>query len=363
VNTALDKRVLWCTGMAARLFAGVPARAMPHAWHDLQLTPEALIEARWGRLLQGDPADSAGRSGLDDSGWLSGASGPLSDTASGRGVGFRRGKAERETEGEGGTDAESAVSRRSRVPPWARGGAPAISRSFGNRDPEAGWQSGGPSPAGRWPATGLRARETPGPQASATTGGNPAMAALSSRSATNSTDARVPAAHSELRPEVPSEPQPPRNITRHSATDPAATVTAPWPGAIRAPQDMAAPSAVLASTRLVQGAAGLGRLLALVPRHSPAVAPASTQQDFHSSLAMSAAPAATPATPTTAHAVHAPAHGPAPAAGSAATWQPVAATPLRLGTPVDATPDVDTLLDALVERLRVEYLRHYGSAG
>jgi len=119
-------------------------------------------------------------------------------------------------------------------------------------------------------------------------------------------------------------------------------------------QHVTPPHPPAAPTRLVQGAAGLGNLLALVPRHTPSVPLATAAPDAVAAPRGAALASGPVAALRAGDALTASLAPPGQAPRRAPDTAPTAGAP---------HVDVDDLLDALVERLRVEYLRHYGSAG
>jgi hypothetical protein len=178
-----------------------------------------------------------------------------------------------------------------------------------------------------------------------------------------------------------SEADPPAPVAARRADDPrpiaAAAATASRDlGRALTPRDNRPPPVATAAqptTRLVQGAQGLGRLLSLVPgrtagngQGTPADAPATTAPGAPAHAGHSSA-AAAPLPPLRAIA-------PASALASASASAPAASAPAALSAlglpsappPTPAAPDdaaIDAVLDALLQRLHTDYLRHYGSAG
>ncbi len=332
MSALLTRRVGWCSGVGARLFAGVPPMGMPAAWRELQRDPAALSAARWAALMNMAAGDATGESGME-----AGSRAAQADQAAVRamkaispsGLGaWAPAPAQAWAEqgrGEGGV---SARRRPHPLVPQVGEGATAI--SVHARDHEAIWPARWHLPAGLWPESA-----------------DTSWGALSTQPAWTSeaTAAARPSAALGA-PGRAAMPVPVREQTVAHAK----LLVAPATQA----QDAAILPAAAASTRLVQSASGLGRLLALVPRHRPAAEQAATPQD---------AQIAPRAAPPTSNPINASGAGPATAAGTAPAWQPAAQTPQHCAAQANPAPDVDTLLDALVERLRVEYLRHYGSAG
>lgn len=329
MSALVAQRVRWCAGLGARLFAGAAPVAGPAAWQELQRDPAALSAVRWAAILGAadavvDPSD------LDppDTAWAQACGGMPH-----------------------GGDLRVAAAAGPRAPRWQGSHPPA-------NDTRPGSIHGSLPEAAAAPRHAIAAAVLPAraPHGGMAPGGPPRRAGTDAP-LHRAVLAPQPTGGSLHPADLPTAPG--RDSVLHLQPGRGGALQGDAASGVAPPGDLAAfvpqatpPHPPAAPTRLVQGAAGLGGLLALVPRHKP---PA------HLAMAASDAVAAPRGAAVASGPVAALRAGDAPTASLAPLGQAAWRAPASADTAV--APDVDDLLDALVERLRVEYLRHYGSAG
>ena len=344
MSPLIARRVRWCAAVAARLFRGDTRVATPAAWSELLRDPAALSEARWAPLLGlRTPGDAPGESAGQASGTAVSAHPPAA------------GHAEPRPAAAGAGNAAAFASP-----------GPLHGKPVNAADPHAAAvpaaRRAGVSPAGAPPPSARAGRRWPADE------DRRAPSVSAAPLPIDGTSAPAPSAwrSAAFGGTVPASP--PGRLAPIDAPA-AAERGVPWPAAARvagvatvpAPSPEAAHAAAPA-TRLVLGPAGLGRLMSLVPRH--AVDTAGTPPGF-GPVRQSAF--AAQAVPTVDVAALRGAPSMAPAGDALDAVAPVVVAPPRPKPEPEPEPDaalhVDALLDALADRLRIDYLRHYGSAG
>lgn len=312
MSALLVKRVRWWPSFSARLLTAAPTAFISSgggAWRELLRDPALASQARWGALLDGVPLGEAVLAGRPE--YV--APVPREGRASAQ--------ARVEDVGPRSIDHRAVASPALRR--WAE--TRTVSELLATEPSER--VAIDPLPANR----ARQGRGRPERRFATVAMAQPAETPVDEPShASPAASSRVVAARPGLLESLAASDLPPSTPTHlHHSLAPATTI------------------------RLVQDVAGLGRLLSRLPRDAAAVTSAPLGQE---ASAITAEPVGAMRDLTAA-----PIH-PASRSERSPNAMPSSA-PLAQRADDPASIDVDAVVDALVERLRIEYLRNYGSAG
>lgn len=324
MSAVWSARCAWLPGLAARWQGAQASPGVPPAWLQLLQDPGLLVQAGWAGQLPSAPPDVP----ADER--AAGLAGP---------GGLRAASADGQRGWPGRRPADAAA-----APPQAARAAAGWPDKDAATTAPASWPHANalhvgaaarPAPAG--PGAAARPAGSVGPQLAPPVGRDQAGRPTVTGRPAGSSAAGMPAATGTALLDRQSAWTAPNAVPGASRPATPAVAAAPLPA--RAPAGVAAGIPVgpppVEPTRLVDGAAGLGRLLSLVPRAVAAAGPVAP-----GSAALAASPPAAPAPGTT---------------GTAPPWAAI--------QPPPSVADTDAILQALVQRLHLDYLRHYGSAG
>lgn len=337
MSDLLAIRVRWCSDVGSRLFGGPPVVPQMLAWGEMLRDPASSSASLWAGVVdgagQGDESSGAMNRKGQDASWASNAWGRAQTSADSLAVPpVPRSLHDRVAQQEPVSSQMAAALRRHSVPSGSRG-----ARELRDYTADLPLMD-------RIPARTRLPVESPI---------HPGAAAAASRPSSPLAHVGALATNGERQASLA-----PASDSRHFGA-PAATssVTDEEVRLAKVAPVNALP--LRTATRLVQGAAGLGRLLSVVRSDAGNDTSSNHPTDRirrmvePGHVAVSSVRSPLPVPPTAGSVAFTP-----------ASLSPLDAVPALLPTGPRAPTelDVDAVLEAMVERLRVDFLRHYGSA-